>query len=666
MPTADILIVDDEPRLCESIKTLFNSKNYEVIIANCGKNATDFLANRTFDLAILDVHLPDMMGTQLLGDIKVKTPDTAVIIITGEAELNSALSALQQGAYDYLRKPFEFDELLNTVENALSQKKLKLEKDQVHNKLFLSERKYRYLVQNSPDIIYSLDTNGNFTFLSEAVEHMLGFPADQLIGRHYSDIIFEEDREKAKWFFAEGRSRYRASAGIELQLKKGDTSRKNKAKERTICVELKSMDVYETHNANSGQKFVGTHGVIRDISERQRLQDQLRNAERMESLGTLAGGIAHDFNNLLMGIQGRTTLVSMDLHRNDPKLEHLKIVDEHIRSAKDLTSQLLGFARRGKYEVTPTDINELILRSIKMFGRTKKEIIIETRFHHTNIIVEIDRGQIEQVLLNLYVNAWQAMPDGGKLYVETDVAELSDTNPNSLKLKPGRYVRILVKDTGVGMDPQTLQQIFDPFFTTKEKGRGTGLGLASAYGILKNHNGGIHADSSLGCGATFSIYLPISENNVVEEIRTEKNVQIGSETILFVDDEQLVIDVGKALLEEMGYHVLVANNAQEALETVRNYGSKIDLVILDMIMPGMDGGKIFDRIRRISPEMPVLLSSGYALNGKAGEIMKKGCSGFIQKPFTLAEISEKVRNIFRFEKANVSHHKVGLQYESVA
>jgi two-component system cell cycle sensor histidine kinase/response regulator CckA len=645
MSMARILIVDDEPRICDSLMSLFKTNNYDVMTANCGRDATEIFGNGIVDVTILNIHLPDMMGTQLLGDIKVQRPDTIVIIITGDAELNTALTALKNGAYAYLRKPFEFDELLNTVENALYQKNLKQEKDKINNQLYLSEKKYRYLVQNSPDVIYSLDTNGKFTFLSDAVKDMLGYSADDLIGKHYSAIISEEDRVKAKCLFDERRSKHRASSGIELELTKHDPFKGIGENTQTVSVELKSTGIYEKSTTDGEQKFIGTHGVIRDTSERQRFQDQLRNAERMESLGTLAGGIAHDFNNLLMGIQGRTTLVSMDLDQNDPHLEHLQSVEEYIRSAKTLTNQLLGLARRGKYEVKPTNINELILKSVRMFSRTKKELIIETKFRHVNIIVEADRGQIEQALLNLYVNAWQAMPDGGTLHIETEITELNDRTCRLFQLKPGRYVHISVKDSGVGMNPQTLQQIFDPFFTTKEKGRGTGLGLASVYGIIKNHNGAIQAVSRVGCGATFNIYLPISDKKAVLDEREEEKIHKGSETILLVDDEQLVIDVGKALLEKMGYHVMVAQNGEEAVRKVRKYGPAIDLIILDMIMPGMDGSKIFDHIRDIQSEIPVLLSSGYALNAQAENIMSKGCSGFIQKPFTIAEVSGKVREI---------------------
>jgi PAS domain S-box-containing protein len=645
MSTAKILIVDDEPRICSSLESLLKSKNYEVITTDCGGNATTILANLTFDVAIVDVHLPDMAGTQLMGHVRTNHPDTIIILITGDADVNSALAALRNGAYDYIKKPFEADELLNTVENALSQKKLKQEKEQINQQLNRSEEKYRYLVQNSPDIIYSLDANGHFTFLSEAVKHTLGFSADALAGEHYSAIIATENIDKAKAYFSERRFRRGASAGIELLARKNVPPKENAKASRTLPVELKSITVYEK-SENGKEKFVGTHGVIRDISDRIRLQDQLRNAERMESLGTLAGGIAHDFNNLLMGIQGRTTLVSMDLDGNSPHLEHLQAIDEYIQSAKELTNQLLGFARRGKYEVQPTDINELILKSVRMFGRTKKEIIIETKFQEDNTVVDVDRGQIEQVLLNLYVNAWQAMPEGGKLYLETKRVEVKEPTSKRFRLAPGNYVQVLVKDTGIGMNQQTLLQIFDPFFTTKEKNRGTGLGLASAYGIIKNHGGYIYADSRIGCGATFTLLLPVSEKRAVTDVRAEKKVHTGSETILLVDDEELVLHTGKALLEKLGYHIIDALDGNQAVDIVRQLGSTIDLVILDMIMPGTDGGKVFDCIRKMNPEIPVLLSSGYAVNGQADKILNKGCKGFIQKPFTVSQISEKIREIF--------------------
>ncbi len=640
-----IIVVDDEIRICESLAYLLKSKDYEVTTAACGQDALARVGENAFDLAVLDIHLPDIIGTQLIEKIKARNPDISVIVITGDANLDSALASLRCGAYDYLRKPFEFEEFLRTVENALNQKALKREKDKINHELYRSEEKYRYLVQNSPDIIYTLDADGNFTFLSEALEHLLGFTVDGLIGKHYSTIVCEEDQDKAQWFFDERRSGDRAASGIELRLKAVGDVQQNESVCRHLTVELKSMGIYEESAIDGERRHVGTHGVIRDISERQRLYAQLQNADRMESLGTLAGGIAHDFNNLLMGIQGRSSLISMDMEDPHPVLEHLHAIEDYVLSATHLTKQLLGFARGGKYEVKPTDINELVLNSANMFGRTKKEIIIETQFHNANIVVEADRRQIEQVLLNLYVNAWQAMPEGGTLRLETKHVVLGNKDCRPHQIEPGRYAHLSVTDTGIGMDQKTLQHIYDPFFTTKEKSRGTGLGLASAYGIIKNHAGIIHADSNVDHGTTFNLYLPISEKLVVKEASSEKNICNGSETILIVDDEDMIIDVGQALLKRMGYQVITAKSGEEALEVVHRIGPSIDLVILDMIMPGMDGGRTFDGIRETCPEIPIMLASGYAINGQAQKIMNRGCNGFIQKPFSVSELSQKVRQI---------------------
>ncbi len=640
-----IIVVDDEIRICESLAYLLKSKDYEVTTAACGQDALVRVGENAFDLAVLDIHLPDIIGTDLIEKIKARNPDISVIVITGDANLDSALASLRCGAYDYLRKPFEFEEFLRTVENALNQKALKREKDKINHELYRSEEKYRYLVQNSPDIIYTLDADGNFTFLSEALEHLLGFTVDGLIGKHYSTIVCEEDRDKAQWFFDERRSGDRAASGIELRLKAVGDVQQNESVRRHLTVELKSMGIYEKSAIDGERRHVGTHGVIRDISERQRLYAQLQNAERMESLGTLAGGIAHDFNNLLMGIQGRSSLISMDMEDSHPVLEHLHAIEDYILSATHLTKQLLGFARGGKYEVKPTNINELVLKSANMFGRTQKEIIIETQFHNANIVVEADRRQIEQVLLNLYVNAWQAMPEGGTLRLETKHVVLGNKDCRPHQIEPGRYAHLSVTDTGIGMDQKTLQHIYDPFFTTKEKSRGTGLGLASAYGIIKNHAGIIHADSNVDHGTTFNLYLPISEKLVVKEASSEKNICNGSETILIVDDEDMIIDVGQALLKRMGYQVITAKSGEEALEVVHRIGPSIDLVILDMIMPGMDGGRTFDGIRETCPEIPIMLASGYAINGQAQKIMNRGCNGFIQKPFSVSELSQKVRQV---------------------
>ena len=369
-------------------------------------------------------------------------------------------------------------------------------------------------------------------------------------------------------------------------------------------------------------------------------------AQKMEAVGTLAGGIAHDFNNLLMGFQGNLSLMLLDVDPKHPHHDYLMNMEDYVKRGSELTRQILGFARGGKYEVKPTDLNELLDKSSEMFSRTKKEILIHKKFQANLWPVEVDRGQIEQVLLNLFVNAWQAMPSGGKLFIETENMIIGEKDLHKhYALTPGKYVRISVTDTGVGMDKTTRERVFEPFFTTKEVGRGTGLGLASAYGIIKNHSGNIEVDSEINQGTTFKVYLPISKKTVIAENTVIGKTYKGRETILLIDDEAMIARTGRRMLEKLGYHVLVAESGQAALEIFEEFRDRIDLIVLDMIMPGMGGSEIFDRLKTLDPSIRVLLSSGYSLNGQASKIMKRGCEGFIQKPFNIEQFSKKIREI---------------------
>ena len=384
---------------------------------------------------------------------------------------------------------------------------------------------------------------------------------------------------------------------------------------------------------------------LRDVSEQKRLEAQIQQVQKMEAIGTLAGGIAHDYNNLLMGILGNTSLMSLDIDSRHQHYEKLMNIEKYVQSGADLTKQLLGFAKGGKYEVKTIDINDLIEQSSEMFSRTKKEIRIHRKFQKGIWTVEVDPNQIEQVLLNLYVNAGQAMPDGGDLYLQTENVTFDEHYDGSFPVKGGNYVKISVADTGVGMDEKTLQRIFDPFFTTKDISRGTGLGLASAYGIIKNHGGIIDAQSVIGRGATFNVYLPASKKEVIKEKQLDQEILKGNETVLLVDDEDMIIDVGSKILKSLGYRTLTAKDGEEAIEVYQANKSKIDMVILDVIMPGIGGGETYDRLKKINPKVKVLLSSGYSLDEQATEIMDRGCNGFLQKPFLLKQLSQRIRDI---------------------
>ncbi len=396
---------------------------------------------------------------------------------------------------------------------------------------------------------------------------------------------------------------------------------------------------------DSSGNIVGAIEAVRDITERKNLESQLFQAQKLQAIGTLAGGIAHDFNNLLMAILGYTSLMLMDVEPGHHHYEKLKIIEKEVQSGADLTKQLLGFARGGKYEVKPTDMNEIVIKSSDVFGRTKRDIVIHRRLQSGLSIVEVDRGQIEQVLLNLYINAWHAMPSGGDLYLETHNVVLDEAQADNYLVSSGQYVKISITDTGVGMDETTKQRIFEPFFTTREMGRGTGLGLASAHGIIKHHGGVINVYSEKGKGTTFNIYLPASGKERIEDKVISGDLLKGNETILFVDDQDVVIDVGRSILKELGYNVLLARSGQEAIDIYAQRMEEIDLVILDMIMPAMGGGETYDRLKELDPGVKVILSSGYSLNGQATGILERGCNGFIQKPFNVSELSKKIREI---------------------
>ncbi|MCJ7683679.1 MAG: PAS domain S-box protein, partial [Desulfobacteraceae bacterium] len=345
-----------------------------------------------------------------------------------------------------------------------------------------SEEKYRLLVENATDAIF-IAQDEVLKFANPKSEEMTGYSAEELAKIPFVDLIHPEDRDIV----------------LERHLKrlKGEEIPSiysfrilNRSGEE-LSVELNTVII-------NWEERPATLNFLRDITAQKVLEAQLQQAQKMESIGTLAGGVAHDFNNLLMAIQGRASIMLMKKDSSHPDFAHLRGIEGHVESAADLTRQLLGFARGGKYEVRPTDLNELIKKQNRMFGRTKKEIIINGKYEENLWSAEIDRGQIEQVLLNLYVNAWQAMPGGGDLYLETENVTLDENYVKPFSIEPGRYVKISVTDTGVGMDNATRERIFEPFFTTKEVGGGTGLGLASAYGIIKNHGGFINVYSEKG------------------------------------------------------------------------------------------------------------------------------------------------------------------------
>jgi PAS domain S-box-containing protein len=501
-----------------------------------------------------------------------------------------------------------------------------------------SEERYRSVVENSRDGIMVMNDALRIIYANEVLPQILGYSRKEIQGSFLKKYLAQDSFESVENFFINTFRGEIIPSGLICTIirKTGD--------ERTVKIGANRFE-----DSRGKVKIVSQLSDITDElkteKEKKNLEAQLMHAQKMEAIGTLAGGIAHDFNNILMGIQGYLSLMRLNPESENPDQKYIQGIEENVMSAANLTEQLLGFARKGKYTPRTTYLNDVVEKSARMFTRTKKEISVHKRFQEDIWNVEVDRGQIEQVLINLYLNAWHAMPEGGDLYIQTGNVSLSDDYCKPYDARGGKYVKLSVTDSGIGMDKETMERIFEPFFTTKEVGQGTGLGLASAYGIIKNHNGIIRVYSEKDHGATFVIYLPASEAQALDDAPDDYMLVKGKERILLVDDEEGPVLVEELMLKELGYTVLTARSGKEALDLYRSNIDDLDLVALDMIMPEKSGKATYEELKKIDPGIKVLLVSGYSLNKQVEELISQGCNGFIQKPFDIIELSQKLREI---------------------
>ncbi|HSM89112.1 MAG TPA: ATP-binding protein, partial [Desulfobacterales bacterium] len=496
-----------------------------------------------------------------------------------------------------------------------------------------SEEINRVLLNAAPTSAFMIDTRGIVLAVNHIAAMRLGLAVEAIVGRPISEFspppVAELRRQK-------GIEAIRTGEPVFFE----DTyeGRTFFTSVHPVCDERGQVIQLAVHSRDITEEK-------KSEDERRKLTIQLQQAQKMEAIGTLAGGIAHDFNNLLMAIQGNVSLMLFDTEPSHPHHRSLANIEKLIRSGADLTSKLLGYARKGKYESRPILLNDLLRETAETFGRMRKDIRIEWNLSPDLKGIVADKGQVEQVLLNLFVNASDAMPGGGRLFLKTDTVTHREIPHKGYTVHPGTYVRLTVTDTGVGIDKEIIDRIFDPFFTTKKMGRGTGLGLASAYGIVKSHNGYIDVESEKGQGSTFLVYFPATDARPAAAAEKSVKPEEGFGTILLVDDEAIVLDVTAAMLRRLGYTVLTTLSGREAVEIYTEHADRISAVVLDMIMPEMGGGEVFDQLKRINPSVKVLLASGYSLQGQAREIMNRGCDGFLQKPFTLEDFSLRMQSL---------------------
>jgi two-component system cell cycle sensor histidine kinase/response regulator CckA len=498
-----------------------------------------------------------------------------------------------------------------------------------------SEERYRTLVEGVRDVIFALSPDGTITSLNPAFETITGWRREQWVGQPFERLVHPEDLPLA----------------LELlgRVVRGELRPVNQFRVRTAKGDYRVAEFSATSQLVEGQ-IIGILGIGRDVTERVQLEQQLRQAQKMEAVGRLAGGIAHDFNNILTAITGYADLLLEDLGPADPRRQDAEEVRKAAERAAGLTRQLLAFSRQQVLQPSVMDVNALVGDLQKMLGRLLGEDVdLNTRLDPAAGRVKADAGQLEQVLMNLAVNARDAMPQGGKLTLETANADLDERfAAEHYPAQPGPYVMIAVTDTGTGMSEETQAHMFEPFFTTKEKGKGTGLGLATVYGIVKQSGGFIWVYSELGHGSTFKIYLPRVEEpsrRSGESARAAARAPRGTETVLVAEDEPPVRAIARQVLERHGYTVLEAPSAESALDIVTRYSGTIHLLLTDVIMPGMNGRELATRLADLRPDARVIFMSGYADEAVTRHGVLESGSTYLQKPFTPDAIARKVREV---------------------
>ncbi|HKC66268.1 MAG TPA: PAS domain S-box protein, partial [Pyrinomonadaceae bacterium] len=497
-----------------------------------------------------------------------------------------------------------------------------------------SEERYRDMVENAHDIIYSHDLEGNYTSINKAGERIMGYTREETLGMSFRQIVAPEYLEKVRQMIARKLAGEEATAyDLEIIAKDG----------RRIAVEVNTRLVYQNNVA------VGVQGIARDVTERRQLEEQLRQAQKMEAVGRLAGGVAHDFNNLLTAITGYSDLTLRRLRPEDPLRRNVEEIKKAGDRAASLTRQLLAFSRKQVLQPKVLDLNAVVSDMEEMLQRLiGEDIELRTMLAPELGSVKADPGQIEQVIMNLAVNARDAMPQGGKLTIETANVYLNEGYATRhIAVKPGPYVMLAVSDTGEGMSEETQSRIFEPFFTTKEMGKGTGLGLSTVYGIVKQSGGNIWAYSEVSEGTAFKIYLPrVGETAEVYKPHHEVEENLdGTETILLAEDDERVRGLVRAVLEDYGYRVLAAENGGAALAISERHSGPIHLLLTDVVMPEISGSELADRLARSHPEMRVLYMSGYTDESIVHHGVLDADMPFIQKPFEPDALGRKVREL---------------------
>ena len=627
-----ILLVDDDEDdyiLTRDYFTDLGESRFELEWASTYEAGLAAIKNKQHHVYLLDYRLGERDGLELLQRAVALGISAPIILLTSQGDRDLDLQVMEMGASDYLNK--------STLTSELLERSIRYALERVHTEEDLreSEEKFRSLSENAPDIIYTLGVEGSFTYVNPAWEEIVGYGRDETLGKYFVDFMEEKDSgDHAKLFkvIRDGNKIVR-SATITLINKDGSP---------------RLFNFSGAPNLNLAGEITGMVGLLKDITEHRKTEAQLRQAQKMEAIGTLAGGIAHDFNNILMAIIGHADLAKMKLPGDSEVIYNLNQVKSAGERAKRLIQQILAFSRMGEQQRIALSLTPLIKEALKFLKSTlPTSIEIRDYLEADPGIIEADATQIQQIVMNLCTNAEHAMrEEGGTLHVKLIRVEAdTQTALQHHELHTGPHVRLTVTDTGCGMEPETLEHIFDPYFTTKEVGEGTGLGLSVVHGIVNTHGGAITVKSAPAKGTTFHVYFPIIEKEEKLQERSEGPLPTGNERILFVDDEQVIVYIGEKTLGQLGYDVVTKANGVDALELFRADPDRFDLVITDMTMPRMTGDQFARELIKLRPDIPIILCTGFNPKISKEQAGKIGIKAFVMKPLVRRDMANIVRKV---------------------
>ncbi|WP_125177710.1 hybrid sensor histidine kinase/response regulator [Leptospira perolatii] len=507
------------------------------------------------------------------------------------------------------------------------------ENKKVENELRESRHIYQELVENISDVIFSLDIEGRVTFVSSVVEPKSGYKIQEILNKHFLDFVVEEDKGPVQKIINSTIKGNREVFEHRALVKSG----------QYLWVQI------STHPIVRDGKIVGVGGIMKDVTKRRQLEHQLIQAQKLDSLGNLAGGIAHDFNNILSIMLGHLSLLEKYSDDVERRTKNISSIGNAINRGTSLVRQLLTFARRADTTMELLNINNVVSEVVSLLKQTFPKLIqIESSLEEKMPLILADHTQIHQVIINLCINARDAMlPSGGKLLLRVCAVSCEQVRAFYPDATPSHYIELSVSDTGEGMDEFTRERIFEPFFTTKEPGKGTGLGLATVFGIVERHRGYITVESTLGVGTKFHLYFPAQTESSSFKLDSGTHLTEppgGRETILVVEDEEMLREMVRVLLEGKGYTVLMVPNGREAINKYGDHLSEIDLVLSDIGLPEISGDQLFYQMKKLQPKLKVILASGFIDPEKKIEMIRAGVKDVLQKPYIPNEILKKIRS----------------------